>query len=100
MSTCWSRAYSSGIQVNILLFSCKLKTYIVSQIGGATGKIGDPSGKKTDREGIGINIIEQNIICIERQIQHIFDNHENYFWHKEGEKDKLTKLRWYLKCSD
>ena len=56
-------------------------TYAI--IGGATGRIGDPSGKKSERKLLDIDTIKNNIKCINLQIKKligakIIDNYEFY----------------------
>ncbi|MBP5256916.1 MAG: tyrosine--tRNA ligase [Mycoplasma sp.] len=56
-------------------------TYAI--IGGATGRIGDPSGKKNERKLLDIDTIKDNIKCINTQIKKIIgakiiDNYEFY----------------------
>ncbi|WP_185877858.1 tyrosine--tRNA ligase [Blattabacterium cuenoti] len=59
-------------------------------IGGATGLIGDPSGKNSDRKILDKNTLETNIISIKNQIYKLFDFFSekiellnNYDWMKE-----------------
>ena len=57
-------------------------------VGGATGMIGDPDGKDTERELKSFEEIEQNKKGIASQYQSIFENHEfdivdNYDWFKD-----------------
>lgn len=65
-------------------------------IGGATGMIGDPDGKKQERELLTLEQIEQNKKNIVGQYQRIFAGHEfevvdNYDWFKD--MNYLTFLR-------
>jgi tyrosyl-tRNA synthetase len=43
-------------------------------LGGATGRIGDPSGKSTERVLLDAETIERNIACIRRHFDKILDN--------------------------
>lgn len=52
----------------------------IALIGGTTGRIGDPSGRSTERTEIKVDAIQHNLTCIERQIKTIFANHAKYFW--------------------
>ena len=47
--------------------------------GGATGQIGDPSGKASERQLLTREQIEHNVACIKAQLSHIldFDNKTN-----------------------
>lgn len=68
-------------------------------VGGATGLIGDPSGKKEERKLQTLETIQHNVKCIQKQLESIFDfNGENaafmvnnYDW--AGSMDIVTFLR-------
>lgn len=56
---------------------------IIVVLGGATSKIGDPSGKTTTRAQLANDIVEDNIIRIKAQIQKLLPNAtivNNYDW--------------------
>lgn len=52
----------------------------IAVVGGATGRIGDPSGKSTERNALGNDALNHNLKCIKKQLRKIFENHENYLW--------------------
>jgi len=54
---------------------------------GATGKIGDPSGRKTERKMLDHSVIDNNIKQIDKQIQQVFYNHEKLLWNKQQEEE-------------
>lgn len=60
------------------------------KLGGATAKIGDPSGRKTEREELNKNFIDNNIKGIKKNIKTIFENHEKYLW---KDQDKLKPVK-------
>lgn len=66
---------------------------------GATGKIGDPSGRNTERKLLENDVIDRNVISITTQIQNVFNNHREYFW--DDKKGPLNDLQivnnadWY-----
>ncbi|CAH0564055.1 unnamed protein product [Brassicogethes aeneus] len=72
----------------------------IALVGGATAKIGDPSGRTSEREEMLFRIIDENVDGIYRDIKTVFDNHEKYIWQ---DKDKLKPVRivnneeWYSK---
>ena len=41
--------------------------------GGATGSIGDPSGKASERQLLTRDLLEHNVACIKQQLQRILD---------------------------
>ncbi|XP_049869123.1 tyrosine--tRNA ligase, mitochondrial [Pectinophora gossypiella] len=71
---------------------------VIALLGGATGLIGDPSGRSTDRVALQKDIIQENIDCIKHNLEMVFDNHEKYIW---TDKDKLKSIKivnnetWY-----
>jgi len=72
-------------------------------VGGATGMIGDPSGKSEERKLQTTETIQHNVTCIQKQLSHIFDFEgekgavmvNNYDW--AGSMDIVTFLRDYGK---
>ncbi|XP_014288582.1 tyrosine--tRNA ligase, mitochondrial [Halyomorpha halys] len=78
---------------------------VVALIGGATGRIGDPSGRNKEREEQKEEVVKENVNYISNIILRIFENHKKYFW---NEKTALTPVNlvnnaeWYksLSCVD
>ncbi|PKG24966.1 tyrosine--tRNA ligase [Niallia nealsonii] len=72
-------------------------------VGGATGLIGDPSGKSEERKLQTLDIIGHNVKCLQGQLKRIFDFDgengavmvNNYDW--AGSMDIVTFLRDYGK---
>ena len=72
-------------------------------VGGATGMIGDPSGKSEERKLQTTETIQHNVVCIQKQLERIFDFDgengalmvNNYDW--AGSMDIVTFLRDYGK---
>lgn len=68
-------------------------------VGGATGLIGDPSGKSEERKLQTLEIVQHNVDCIKGQLKRIFDFESengaimvnNYDW--AGSMDIVTFLR-------
>lgn len=55
----------------------------VAVLGGATGMIGDPSGKNSERSLLNKDVLNKNKVCIKKQLKkltsaEIFDNYEIY----------------------
>lgn len=73
----------------------------IALIGGATGKIGDPSGRNSERNLLENDVIDHNLECIRDQILKIFENHREYFWNRQKRKEPLKDLivvnnsEWY-----
>src|SRR5436189_4159231 len=65
----------------------------VALVGGATGMVGDPSGKSEERNLLSEDILQHNLSCIKTQLQKFLDFNEdksnaaemvnNYDWFKE-----------------
>merc|ERR1719341_2982314 len=53
---------------------------VVVLLGGATARIGDPSGKNSEREELGEEVIVKNIHGIKCDIEKIVTNHKQHFW--------------------
>ncbi|PVV04125.1 hypothetical protein BB560_001383 [Smittium megazygosporum] len=51
---------------------------VVSLIGGATGVIGDPTGRTTERDSLTPEQLENNIIGIQNQMRKVFVNATEY----------------------
>nr|CAI5820189.1 unnamed protein product [Callosobruchus analis] len=70
----------------------------IALIGGATAKIGDPSGRNTEREKMEKYTIDDNVQGLYSNIKQIFENHEKYIW-KDKDKMKSVKIvnndEWY-----
>nr|WP_295974736.1 tyrosine--tRNA ligase [uncultured Bacillus sp.] len=72
-------------------------------VGGATGLIGDPSGKSEERRLQTLEAVQHNVACIQKQLNHIFNFEgengavmvNNYDW--AGSMDIVTFLRDYGK---
>ncbi|XP_011637874.1 LOW QUALITY PROTEIN: tyrosine--tRNA ligase, mitochondrial [Pogonomyrmex barbatus] len=72
---------------------------VIALVGGATGLIGDPSHRKSERIEMEKYLIEENVKSITKNIETIFNNHENYLWKKKKEALKpliiVNNLKWY-----
>jgi tyrosyl-tRNA synthetase len=72
-------------------------------VGGATGLIGDPSGKKEERSLQTLETVQHNVECLQKQLTRIFNFEgengaimvNNYDW--AGSMDIVTFLRDYGK---
>lgn len=61
------------------------------QLGGATGHIGDPSGRSTDRVALDDETIQSNIGNIRKNLETVFQNHKKYLW--DGDESKLQPVQ-------
>ncbi|KFB37901.1 AGAP000012-PA-like protein [Anopheles sinensis] len=74
----------------------------IALIGGATGLIGDPSGRKTERQQLEREIVEHNVSCIRQQIETIFSNHSRLFCEKPTSLKPVVVVNnadWYERYS-
>ena len=63
----------------------------IALIGGATGKIGDPSGRNTERTAMEFDIVAHNVDSIHQQITKVFDNHRQLLYEKGGKPKEPLK---------
>ena len=73
----WLPAVSSGrclTTVPKLMSSSYIYTSLLFQVGGATGIIGDPSGRRTEREPLSLQALEHNVAGIQATLNKIFQN--------------------------
>lgn len=91
------------IMISILQRLQKAGHRVIAVLGGATGMIGDPSGKKSERKFLSKEGVMENAACINKQLSKYIDTTDpskglivnNYdWWH---ETDVLTYLREYGK---
>lgn len=76
---------------------------VIAVLGGATGMIGDPSGKKSERKFLDKNAINENVLAIKAQLSKYINTTDpnkgiivnNYDWWSK--MDVLTFLREYGK---
>jgi tyrosyl-tRNA synthetase len=82
----------SLVQIMILvhLQRCGHKPFAL--IGGATGMVGDPSGKSKERNLLDEKILNHNLVCVQRQLEQFLDFDcgvnsaevvNNYDWFKD-----------------
>ena len=78
------------IMTLVHLQKCGHKPYIL--VGGATGMVGDPSGKSTERNLLDTNTINNNLKCIQKQLKKFLNFEDvnntaeivnNYDWFKD-----------------
>ncbi|XP_023288902.1 tyrosine--tRNA ligase, mitochondrial isoform X1 [Orussus abietinus] len=70
---------------------------VIALIGGATGLIGDPSHRTTERPELAEALVRSNVESIKDNLQTIFKNHEQFFW-REGRLKPVkfvNNLDWY-----
>ncbi|CAG8692270.1 15825_t:CDS:2, partial [Dentiscutata heterogama] len=75
-------------------------------IGGATGSIGDPSGRNTERQPMSVTTIEHNVIVLNQQLRRIFNNGLMYASRRgfvlSNELDNflvMNNLEWFHKMT-
>lgn len=91
------------VMISMLMRLQKAGHKIIAIVGGATGMIGDPSGKSKERNLLGPEALKENTDAIRRQLERFIDlsNPEkgmilnNYDW--ISKLDVLTYLRDYGK---
>ena len=63
---------------------CLIHTWVWlgRQVGGATGEIGDPSGRTTERPQLDADQLATNVAAIERQLATVA-GHAETLWHRQ-----------------
>jgi tyrosyl-tRNA synthetase len=87
------------VMISMLMRLQRAGHKIIAIVGGATGMIGDPSGKSKERNLQGVEALKANTECIKKQLERFIDLSEpekgmilnNYEW--LGSMDLLTYLR-------
>ena len=76
---------------------------ILLLLGGATARIGDPSGKSSEREMLGDEAIDTNIQGIRENLERVVRNHEAMFWDQGRGKLPDTEIvdnsDWYRRMN-
>ena len=63
----------------LCLFHFHLRGHrVIPLIGGATGLVGDPSGRVTEREQADVGRVERNVSLLEQSVQAFFKSTTNY----------------------
>jgi len=93
-----------NLLIIVTLLHCQRAGHdVIALIGGATGQIGDPSGRRTERPALEQETLEKNVTGIEENLRRVFTNHERHLW--SGEADPLppltvvNNLDWYAEYS-
>ena len=87
------------VMISMLMRLQRAGHKIIAIVGGATGMIGDPSGKSKERNLQGVETLKANTQCIKEQLERFIDLSDpekgmilnNYEW--LGNMDLLTYLR-------
>ncbi|KAI5451869.1 tyrosyl-tRNA synthetase [Naganishia albida] len=58
--------------------------HVLALIGGATGSIGDPSGRSTERNALDKEVVEENVRSITAQVQRFFHRGTEYAQARSG----------------
>ncbi|CAG8602396.1 7750_t:CDS:2, partial [Cetraspora pellucida] len=76
----------------------------IALIGGATGLIGDPSGRNTERQPMSVTMIEHHVTALNQQLHRIFNNGLMYASRRgfilDNEVDNflvMNNLEWFDK---
>lgn len=66
----------------------------IALVGGATGMIGDPSGKSEERNLLSLDVLRSNVIAIEQQMRVVLDFHSG-----PGAAILVNNLDWMSRFS-
>lgn len=82
----------SLVQIILLMHLQKAGHRPIALVGGATGMVGDPSGKSEERNLLSEDILQHNVNCVHKQLERFLDFStatnpaimaNNYDWFKE-----------------
>ncbi len=82
----------SLVQIMILVHLQRCGHKPIALVGGATGMVGDPSGKSKERNLLDENTLNHNLACVQKQLEQFLDFDcgensaevvNNYDWFKE-----------------
>ena len=59
-------------------------------VGGATGMVGDPSGKDAERQLLSLEKIQHNVDCIRKQLEHFLD-----FEAEDNAAEMVNNYDWF-----
>jgi tyrosyl-tRNA synthetase len=80
------------VQIMILVHFQRCGHRPIALVGGATGMVGDPSGKKSERNLLDEDALRHNQACVQKQLERFLDFHNgpnparlvnNYDWFKD-----------------
>ncbi|KAJ3327323.1 tyrosyl-tRNA synthetase [Blyttiomyces sp. JEL0837] len=64
----------------------------IALVGGATGSIGDPSGRSTERNALPDSLVHENSACIRHQLETVFRNAEAHIKRHQPNIDEVPAL--------
>ncbi|ODM95571.1 Tyrosine--tRNA ligase, mitochondrial [Orchesella cincta] len=95
-----------NLAVLMLLLHCQRAGHSpIALIGGATGLIGDPSGKNSERPALDRDVAMRNAGMLAKNIATVFENHNKLFWDSKLGKERLPECiivnnaDWYSNMS-
>jgi len=78
------------VQIMLLVHFQRAGHKPVALVGGATGMVGDPSGKSEERQLQTAEVLEHNVACIRKQLEHYLD-----FNAKENPAELVNNYDWF-----
>ena len=68
-----SRHIGSLVQIMILVHLQRCGHKPIALMGGATGMVGDPSGKSKERNMLSEDVLQHNLSCVQKQLEKFLD---------------------------
>jgi tyrosyl-tRNA synthetase len=81
--------------INALALAGSAGLQPIAVIGGATGRIGDPSGRLTERPVLASTIVEQNTHALTNQIASTYDRIRDIYEISAPDPIILDNYEWY-----
>ncbi|MEO6134336.1 MAG: tyrosine--tRNA ligase [Ginsengibacter sp.] len=67
----------------------------IALVGGATGMVGDPTGKSEERNLLSVDVLEKNILGIKNQLSHFIDFNSG----KANAAEMVNNFDWFKEIS-
>src|SRR5947208_2631648 len=67
----------------------------IALVGGATGMVGDPSGKSEERNLLSEEVLQHNLGCVKTQLQKFLDFNEG----KPNAAEMVNNYDWFKKIT-
>ncbi|KAG6939685.1 tyrosyl-tRNA synthetase 2, partial [Chelydra serpentina] len=74
---------------------------VIALVGGATARLGDPSGRAKEREPLSEELAREHALGLREGLRRLFDNHRLLFWPAAGGARRLGEVMlqdnaWWL----
>ncbi|OFZ53748.1 MAG: tyrosine--tRNA ligase, partial [Bacteroidetes bacterium RIFCSPHIGHO2_02_FULL_44_7] len=82
------------VQIMILVHFQRAGHKPFALVGGATGMVGDPSGKSAERNLLDVETLNHNVACVKKQLERFLD-----FNSGENSAEMVNNFDWFKEMS-